>query len=178
MDGTFNQTGRLDRLVGNRTVFSVDFKSATDRWPYLFQHALLDACFGLTFATGLSHLLSGHPFYVPWVRTPDSLVSFCTGQPLGYLSSWPLFVLSHHVYIWACAEKVYPSAYFDRYAILGDDVVIACGSDLSGRTPSFWYTSVCSEDIGFKQWILWVCETVLYLSRESESFSCFRLRLT
>lgn len=79
----------------------------------------------LTFATGEKHLLSGHPFYVQWVRTPDSLVSFCTGQPLGYLSSWPLFVLSHHVYILACAEKVYPSAYFDRYAILGDDVVIA-----------------------------------------------------
>lgn len=27
--------------------------------------------------------------------------------------------------VWACAEKVYPGKYFDRYAVLGDDIVIA-----------------------------------------------------
>lgn len=26
--------------------------------------------------------------------------------------------------VWYCAEKVYPGKYFDRYAILGDDIVI------------------------------------------------------
>lgn len=49
-----NQTAPLDRLVGNQTVYSVDLKSATDRWPYLF----LDACFGPTFADAVSQILA------------------------------------------------------------------------------------------------------------------------
>lgn len=53
------------------------------------------------------------------------VVNFAVGQPLGYLSSWPLFTLSHHLVVQYCAELVYPGRYFDRYAILGDDVVIA-----------------------------------------------------
>ena len=35
-------------------------------------------------------------------------VCFNAGQPLGYLSSWPLFALAHHFVVWYCAEKVYP----------------------------------------------------------------------
>jgi hypothetical protein len=52
-------------------------------------------------------------------------VKFCVGQPLGFLSSWPLFALTHHFMIWFCAEQVYPGVRFTRYAVLGDDVVIA-----------------------------------------------------
>lgn len=44
---------------------------------------------------------------------------------LGYYSSWPLFALTHHLVIWWCEEQVYPDRYFDRYAVLGDDVLIA-----------------------------------------------------
>lgn len=47
------------------------------------------------------------------------------GQPLGYLSSWPLFALTHHILIWWCAEQVRPGDKFTKYAVLGDDVVIA-----------------------------------------------------
>lgn len=61
-DGTYWQTRPLDRLTGAQVIYSYDLKSATDRWPYLFQHALLDACFGPTFADGVSALLAGHPF--------------------------------------------------------------------------------------------------------------------
>lgn len=43
MDGTFNQTAPLERLVGSRDIYSVDLKSATDRWPFLFQNAVVDA---------------------------------------------------------------------------------------------------------------------------------------
>lgn len=46
------------------------------------------------------------------------------GQPLGYHASWPLFALSHHVLIWWCAEQVYPGQTFQRYEVLGDDVLI------------------------------------------------------
>ena len=40
-------------------------------------------------------------------------------------SSWVLFALSHHTLVWWAADQVYPGRYFDRYAILGDDIVIA-----------------------------------------------------
>lgn len=45
MDGTFNQTRPLERLVGAKTVYSVDLKSATDRWPFLFQNAFVDGTY-------------------------------------------------------------------------------------------------------------------------------------
>ncbi|KAL5129452.1 putative mitochondrial protein (mitochondrion) [Glycine soja] len=66
----------------------------------------------------------GDPVEYPFARGRP-VVSFETGQPLGYLSSWPLFTLSHHLVLQSCAEKVYPGRYFDRYAILGDDICIA-----------------------------------------------------
>lgn len=52
------------------------------------------------------------------------LVRFATGQPLGFLSSWPLFALCHHFVVWYCADKVYPRRVFRKYALLGDDIVI------------------------------------------------------
>lgn len=55
---------------------------------------------------------------MPIALKPDSL-------SLGYYSSWPLFALTHHAMIWWCAEQVYPQRVFYRYAVLGDDVVIA-----------------------------------------------------
>ena len=55
-------------------------------------------------------------------------VCFVTGQPLGYSSSWPLFALSHHVLVWYAAEQCYPGVRFTRYAILGDNIVIADSS--------------------------------------------------
>lgn len=33
------------------------------------------------------------------------VMSFIIGQPLGYLSSWLLFALSHHLVIWLAAER-------------------------------------------------------------------------
>lgn len=47
------------------------------------------------------------------------------GQPLGYYGSWSLFSLTHHILVWWAAEQVYPYCRFTKYAILGDDVVIA-----------------------------------------------------
>jgi hypothetical protein len=45
---------------------------------------------------------------------------------LGYYGSWALFALSHHYIVWLAAELEYPkSGPFIRYAVLGDDIVIA-----------------------------------------------------
>lgn len=83
MDGTFNQTAPLARLVGAKHVFSVDLKSATDRWPLNIQISVLYECFGRRFSEAVEALLNGHPFLVDWVRRPR-WVHFPTGQPLGY----------------------------------------------------------------------------------------------
>lgn len=54
-------------------------------------------------------------------------VSFNTGNPLGYASSWLLFALSHHFVVWLELKtwKAYPGIRFQDYALLGDDIVIA-----------------------------------------------------
>ncbi|KAH0437990.1 hypothetical protein IEQ34_023170 [Dendrobium chrysotoxum] len=57
-------------------------------------------------------------FQVMSTKIPSKVV-FLAGQPLGYLSSWPLFAFAHHFIIWYAAEKVYPGTDFDKYAVLG-----------------------------------------------------------
>ncbi|KAG5119792.1 hypothetical protein JHK82_034212 [Glycine max] len=118
MDGTDNQVSPLDLFVGAEHVSSYDLKSATDGWPINLQGDILAFLFGSEVEGGW-----GDPVEYPFARGRP-VVSFETGQPLGYLSSWPLFTLSHHLVLQSCAEKVYPGRYFDRYAILGDDICI------------------------------------------------------
>uniref|UniRef100_A0A199U943 Reverse transcriptase domain-containing protein n=1 Tax=Manihot esculenta TaxID=3983 RepID=A0A199U943_MANES len=110
---------------GDKHCFSFDLKSATDRWPLLSMFYLMQVCFGRQFASAVvNSALGTNVFEVSWVKR-RSVVCFQTGQPLGYYSSWPLFALTHHAMIWWCAEQVYPQRVFYRYAVLGDDVVIA-----------------------------------------------------
>lgn len=140
MDGTFNQEGPIHRLLqtwdGKSTFYCYDLKSATDRWPLSVIHEVVSSLFGPTVAScivngtlGLNTFdirglinksLRGRP-------RPPQLVSFVTGQPLGYYSSWSLFSLSHHWLVWTAAELAYPgkTGPFNQYAILGDDIVIA-----------------------------------------------------
>jgi len=64
-------------------------------------------------------------YEVPFLRSIRGVVFFRVGQRLGFLSSWPLFTLTHHLVMFYCAYKVYPGQRFTRYAILRDDVCIA-----------------------------------------------------
>lgn len=132
MDGTFEQHAPLRRLKGaTGTIHSVDLKSATDRWPLLLLFELCQSLFGRSFASSaVNSTLGTNIFDVGFVRRKSS-VSFIAGQPLGYYSSWPLFALSHHLLVWYAAELTYPGLWFDRYAILGDDVIIAVRSQYS-----------------------------------------------
>ncbi|KAI8011544.1 hypothetical protein LOK49_LG06G00110 [Camellia lanceoleosa] len=41
MDGTFNQTKPLDRLVSKEVLYSFDLKAATDRWPLVILFELM-----------------------------------------------------------------------------------------------------------------------------------------
>lgn len=107
------------------TVYSIDLKSATDRWPLLLLFELIQALFDRSFASSVvNSTLGQNVFQISFVRQSQP-ICFVAGQPLGYYASWPLFALSHHVVIWYAAEQVYPGRVFRRYAVLGDDVVIA-----------------------------------------------------
>lgn len=126
MDGTYDQLSPLDRLKGSTGVIcSVDLKAATDRWPLLLLFELTQVLFGRSFASSaVNSALATNIFQVAFVKK-RTLVSFIAGQPLGYRSSWPLFALSHHLVVWVAAEQEYPGKVFKKYAVLGDDVVIA-----------------------------------------------------
>lgn len=130
MDGTFDQLRPLKRIEKLAEKFSFYLSSATDRFPLMFQNALVRHIFGRDIAHAwVSWGLGTNVFLAPESR-PAGIrnwlaVQFATGQPLGYLSSWPLFSLSHHFVIWMCAEAIYPGRRFTAYALLGDDVVIA-----------------------------------------------------
>lgn len=115
----------LDRWKGFFKVSSFDLKSATDRWPLSLKTNLIRTLFGKSVGDCLDAIFSRSIFEVPFLRSVRGVVFFRVGQPLGFLSSWPLFTLTHHLVMFYCAEKVYPGQRFTRYAILGDDVCIA-----------------------------------------------------
>jgi hypothetical protein len=70
------------------------------------------------------------PFDVPFIKTKGLKFRFRVGQPLGAYSSWAAFSLTHHAMVQFCAQKtgLYKGKWFTRYALLGDDIVIACES--------------------------------------------------
>lgn len=134
MDGTFDQEKpiRALRKLRCRDVYSFDLKSATDRFPLRFIYQVLHLYFGPRVASCIAHGALGLSSYevsglLKKKRTNHPrLVSFVVGQPLGYLGSWPLFTLAHHMLVWLAALTVYPKEErFTRYALLGDDIVIA-----------------------------------------------------
>lgn len=129
MDGTFFQERPLDRLVGEQILYSFDLSAATDRFPLQVSFEIMQALFDRSYASSIRSALALNIFEVPFVKRSKqgvpAAVCFVAGQPLGYYSSWPLFALSHHFLVWWCAEQVYPGVRFTKYALLGDDIVIA-----------------------------------------------------
>jgi hypothetical protein len=61
---------------------------------------------------------------------PTKYVNYSVGQPMGLYSSWAAFTITHHLIVQLAAfrcgfTKLKGYYYFTRYAILGDDIVIA-----------------------------------------------------
>jgi hypothetical protein len=130
-DGTFDQLKPLKRLVnrmersGIRRSWSYDLSAATDRFPLWVQRSLLSGIFSDRFGTLWARLLAGRKYAH---RSKGVIVNssvYATGQPMGALSSWGVFSLSHHLVVQFCAWRVGYKRWFDLYALLGDDIVIA-----------------------------------------------------
>jgi len=60
----------------------------------------------------------------------DESLRYSVGQPMGALSSWAMLALCHHLIVQLAARRVYSdlTSWFDRYELLGDDIVIFDGA--------------------------------------------------
>jgi hypothetical protein len=118
-DLTFSQNSSrkvITREVGN-FYWSIDLKSATDRFPILFQFKVLEHLFGTKFAKRWVDLLNRPYMY------GNKMVTYGVGQPMGAYSSWAVFALCHHVVI--CGAHIKAGVPLGKtYCVLGDDVVI------------------------------------------------------
>jgi len=100
-------------------LYSFDMTSATDRFPLKLQRFIMDSI--LPDLSEKWEILMGIP-----VLNKGEFVKFSVGQPMGLLSSWPVFAFSHHIIVRYCAWECGLSPFtFDLYCLLGDDIVIA-----------------------------------------------------
>jgi hypothetical protein len=74
----------------------------------------------------------------------DTTIRYAVGQPMGALSSFGMLALTHHFIVQLAAYRVGHKAWFDRYALLGDDIVIA------DEIVANAYHSLMSEYLGVK----------------------------
>jgi uncharacterized protein (DUF2344 family) len=120
-DGTYNQeeqTKRLVRLSLGKETFCYDLTKATDRFPVEIQEDVLSHVFTKDIANAWRNVLTSRQF-----KYKQHMVSWKRGQPLGMLSSWAAFSLTHHMVIEYCAHLEGIKTFRD-YAVLGDDVCI------------------------------------------------------
>lgn len=93
----------------------VDLSSATDVFPLALQSALLREI-------GWGHLASAmESISGPYKGLDGSDWYYCTGQPMGAYSSFPLFHLTHM----AVVESILEHTILGQAAVLGDDIVIS-----------------------------------------------------
>jgi hypothetical protein len=118
-DCTFDQQKGVNgmRKFSKSKIYSLDLKSATDRFPIEIQKRVLTWLIDSDFADSWVRIMVKEPF-----TFEGHDLSFNTGQPLGAKSSWAMFTLAHHVVMAIAASRV--GSPLSNYYILGDDVVI------------------------------------------------------
>jgi hypothetical protein len=137
-DGTFSQGKPLVALVercqreGKKHVWSFDLSAATDRLPIGLQQALLGTLTTGRLASNWKKVLCDRDYRVPMdlmktlgPKVTGKTVRYRVGQPMGAYSSWGMLAIAHHCIVqfaaWRCGHR----SWFNHYAVLGDDVVIA-----------------------------------------------------
>lgn len=121
-DGTYNQSHIVEKtqqaMREGKPIHCLDLSSATDRFPVSLQENFLESVIGEDRAKAWKALLTERSFF----HSTGNVV-YKVGQPMGILSSWSIFSLTHHALIEYCAhlEGIYS---FRDYVVLGDDVAI------------------------------------------------------
>jgi len=132
-DGTFDQLLPVKRLLSkvkdSTVIYSYDLSAATDRLSIKAQMLLLVGVFGPKFSVAWKRLLVNRVYHV-WDKTQSGKLGYvplryAQGQPMGAYSSWAMLALTHHAMVQFSAYKAGKAGWFDRYAVLGDDIVIA-----------------------------------------------------
>jgi hypothetical protein len=139
-DGTFNQLAPVRALMEryqNEVCYSFDLTAATDRVPWEVQVALLNQLLPGDMGSLWGELLRGRDYHYSLegehfehIKVQDGLprsgaVRYEVGQPMGAYSSWAMLALVHHLIVQYAAFQAGKRGWFEAYAILGDDVVIA-----------------------------------------------------
>jgi hypothetical protein len=132
-DGTFDQDKAYARCLKKAAeygcAYAADLSSATDRLPITIQEAIINLIYGSTTLGGYwRKILTLRPYFIRSNQFPDLTGShyyYATGQPMGCLSSWAMLAITHHLIVQAAAFRVYGTRiWFDKYEVLGDDIVI------------------------------------------------------
>jgi len=115
----------LYRTKHNLFCGSSDATAWTDRFPFGPQLGLLESIIGTNMVCHYQVVIE-RSFTV---QSLDGKIDYQVGQPIGFLSSWPLATLTHHALVEYCAEKVLTKREINKfrrygYYVLGDDVVI------------------------------------------------------
>jgi len=107
-DGTFDQDTQRRRVCEatllHQEIHSVDMSACTDRLPALYQALSLYLCGAMTLGQAISWLLvcTKRDFLVKQHKGRPFKVRYAVGQPMGFLSSWAVMALSHHLLVaWA-----------------------------------------------------------------------------
>jgi hypothetical protein len=125
-DGTFDhrakakEVGEILKVTGN-PAYSLDLSAATDRFPVLIQEEILAYLLGSKLASLWKSVLVDRDYFL---KKENLLVRYAVGQPMGTLSSWAVFALSHHLVVQWAHYRTGGTSWFHDYAIIGDDVVI------------------------------------------------------
>jgi hypothetical protein len=122
-DCTFNQGSFRATLPQQGPYYSFDLSQATDRFPVLLQELVLGLLVSESYAAAWSRLITCRDYHVTWGS--KGTVRYACGQPMGAYSSWAMFSVCHHVIVRVAAKRAGKTVFFTRYALLGDDIVIA-----------------------------------------------------
>lgn len=121
-DGTYAQSNSIsllkEAMSKRKPIYCFDLSSATDRFPLKLQESVVSAIFGSDIGPAWGKLISDRSF-----SFRGKSVEYAVGQPMGLLSSWSVFALTHHAVIQYCASRLGINSFSD-YTVLGDDVAI------------------------------------------------------
>lgn len=127
MDGTFDQIRPAKALLARaKSLYSLDLSAATDRIPVGLQQFLLGHILNFEIAQAWRNLLVGRVYRLHTNNSYKDL-QYAVGQPMGALSSWASLAMVHHCIVQLAAWRAGHSKLklYTRYAILGDDIMIA-----------------------------------------------------
>jgi hypothetical protein len=123
-DGTssHNRIAQLvkEKTLSRSTVRSYDLTAATDRFPIFIQERALSVMYGTKVSTAWRKLMVDREFHH---AESKRLIRYGYGQPMGLLSSWATFALTHHIIVETCAAQRGLKGFKD-YVVIGDDVTI------------------------------------------------------